>query len=76
MVFRYGNGTFATKLGIGHVDIANVRLTRFEYNVSQTFGTQFLEKTLANKNGISHRTIPKMIFRYINSDLDITNWRL
>ena len=76
MVFRYGNGTFATKLGIGHVEIANVRLTRFEYNVSQTFGTQFLEKTLANKNGISHRTIPKMIFRYINTDLDITNWRL
>jgi hypothetical protein len=26
------------------VDIANVRLTRFEYNVSQTFGTQYLQK--------------------------------
>ena len=76
MVFRYGDASFATKLGVGHVDLANIRLTRFEYIVSQTFTTIFLEKTLDSKNGISHRTIPKMIFRYINSDLDITNWRL
>lgn len=74
--YRYGNSEFALKNGLSNVELANIRLSNIEYRVSQSFSNRYIDKDINNKTVISHRTIPKFIFRYINSTLDITNWRL
>ena len=99
LLFRVGHNDLNIKNGISNTTLNVAKYEVLDYQVRQTFTSKFIDKTITVINGISHRTIPKMviknndgslatkagsghttlpslIFSYIDSGIDITNWRL